>query len=350
MGETLIARQSVVFAAKETVALRDEEILPPRPGEVLVQSIASAISPGTELLILRGDAPANLSADSSIKALKGKLAFPIKYGYTCVGRVVDVGDERDASWIDRVVFAFNPHETRFVANLNDLIAVPASVAVEEALFYPNMETAITFMLDGAPLIGEQVAVFGQGIVGLLTTALLSKYPLARLITADRYALRRETSHKLGADVSLDPALPDFLEQMRDLLQGDRVYAGADLTYELSGAAKALDDAIAITGFTGRVVIGSWYGKKKVKLDLGGAFHRSRINLISSQVSTLNPMVSGRWDRQRRMQTVWQMIRRVKPAQFITHRFAFDEAEAAYETLIEQPESAIQVILEYPETT
>lgn len=320
--------------------------MPPQPGQALVKTLASAISPGTELLIFRGQAPNDLDVDAAIKALKGSFAFPIKYGYTSVGQVLDVADASDEAWVGRTVFAFNPHETQFVADIDGLIPIPASVSVEDALFYPNMETAITFALDGAPLVGEQVAVFGQGIVGLLTTAVLGQYPLARLITADRYPFRRETSHELGADVSLDPALPDFIDQMRDLLQGDRVYAGADLAFELSGAPQALDAAIAVTGFHGRVVIGSWYGKKQVKLDLGGAFHRSRISLISSQVSSLNPDITGRWNRTRRAQTVWQQIRKINPAQFITHRFRIDEAEAAYTLLNEKPGEAIQVIFEY----
>ncbi len=342
----MINRQSVVFGAKETVVVRDEQTRPPRPGEALVETLASAISPGTEMLIFRGQAPKQLNADATIKALQGGLAFPVKYGYTTVGRVVEVAQNSDETWLGKTVFGFNPHETKYVSDIAGLLPLPTSVSVEDALFYSNMETAVTFMLDGAPLIGEQVMVFGQGVVGLLTTALLATYPLARLITADRYPFRRETSHELGADVSLDPSLPDFLAQLRDLLQGDRVYEGADLTYELSGAPQALDDAIAVTGFHGRVVIGSWYGKKKVKLDLGGAFHRSRISLISSQVSTLNPIVTGRWDRARRTQTVWQMIRLIEPAQLITHRFPIKAAEDAYAVLSERPETALQVIFEY----
>jgi alcohol dehydrogenase len=119
--------------------------------------------------------------------------------------------------------------------------------------------------------------------------------------------------------------------------------GADLTYELSGNPAALDQAIAATGFSGRVVIGSWYGQKRVDINLGGRFHRSRIRLISSQVSTL-AQVERRWSKARRLQVAWWMLEQVQPARLITHRFPLAQAAQAYAMLDQHPEEAMQVIL------
>jgi threonine dehydrogenase-like Zn-dependent dehydrogenase len=193
-------------------------------------------------------------------------------------------------------------------------------------------------MDGQPLIGEQVAVFGQGVVGLLTTALLARFPLARLVTLDRYELRRKKSLALGAQACLDPERTAWRKFLPD---------GADLTYELAGSPAALDQAIAVAGFCGRVVIGSWYGQKRAALNLDGRFHRSRIRLISSQVSSIAPEWTGRWSKARRFETAWQMIQQVKPAQLITHRFSIEQAAEAYALLDETPEQAIQVIFNYP---
>ncbi len=337
-------RRSLFFIAPGCVDVRDEALPAPAAGEVVVQTLASAISPGTEMLVYRGQAPIDLAMDDTISALAGSFAFPLKYGYAAAGRVIDLGPGVDPGWRDRTVFAFNPHESHFVARLGDLLPVPDGLDPEAALCLPNVETAVNFLLDGAPLIGEQVAVFGQGIVGLLTTALLARLPLASLITLDRYPLRREASVSLGAHTSLDPTTPAALTDLRSHLQADRSYAGADLTYELSGAPAALDQAIAITGFNGRVVIGSWYGQKHADLNLGGRFHRSRIRLISSQVSTLTPELLGRWTKSRRLQVAWQMLRAIKPARFITHRFPLAEAARAYALIDQHPDECIQVIL------
>jgi threonine dehydrogenase-like Zn-dependent dehydrogenase len=136
--------------------------------------------------------------------------------------------------------------------------------------------------------------------------------------------------------------------VRGLLQEGRQYEGADLAYELSGSPAALDQAIAVTGFNGRIVIGSWYGQKRADLNLGGAFHRSRIRLISSQVSTLTPELSGRWTKSRRLAVAWAALREIDISRLITHRFPLVEAHQAYHMVDESPEQTIQVLLTYPD--
>ena len=121
--------------------------------------------------------------------------------------------------------------------------------------------------------------------------------------------------------------------------------GAVLTLEVSGAPFALDDAIALTRFSGRIVVGSWYGEKRAALDLGGAFHRSRIQLISSQVSTIAPALSARWDKARRFEVAWQALGRVRPERWITQRFPLEQAAEAYRLLDERPHETIQVIFD-----
>jgi threonine dehydrogenase-like Zn-dependent dehydrogenase len=354
-----VIRHALYFTAPCRVDVLEEPVPPPAAGQVLVQTLASAISPGTELLIYRGQAPTDLPLDETITALSGGFEFPLKYGYSVVGRVIDVGPGVSLEWRDRLVFAFHPHESHFLAASAELMPLPEDVPPEDALFLANMETAVTFLMDGQPIIGEQVAVFGQGIVGLLTTALLTHLPLTRLVTLDRYPLRRQAGLSLGAHASLDPAELDVLDQLRALLEPPQAmgltsladppvhYPGFDLTYELSGAPAALDQAIAVTGFSGRVVIGSWYGQKRADLDLGGRFHRSRIRLIGSQVSTLAPAFTGRWTAARRLSVAWDMIRRVQPARFITQRFPINQASQAYAQLDHHPSDSIQVILTYP---
>ena len=120
----------------------------------------------------------------------------------------------------------------------------------------------------------------------------------------------------------------------------------DLVFELSGNPSALDDALALTCFSGRIMIGSWYGEKMTEISLGRAFHRSRIKLISSQVSTIAPELSARWDKARRFDVAWKALERIKPEKWITHRVSIDKAEDAYRLLDEKPQETIQVLLTY----
>jgi len=339
-------RQALYFTAPRQVALERETLPSPSFGQILVQTIISAISPGTELLIYRGLAPADLEKDETISALAGDFAFPLKYGYAIVGRVLEVGRGVAPGWEDRLVFAFHPHESHFLATPDELLRLPDGLTPEDAVFFPNMETAVTFLLDGQPLMGEQVAVFGQGIVGLLLTALLSRWPLSSLVTLDLYPKRRLLSEELGAHVTLDPSQPEAIERLCTHLQVNGPYPGADLCYEISGNPAALDQAIAATGFSGRVVIGSWYGLKRSDLNLGGRFHRSRVRLIGSQVSSIAPELTGRWNKTRRYHSTWQMLAQVQPARFITQRFPIGQAAQAYDLIDRHPEDVIQVILTY----
>ena len=328
-------RQALFFTAPFTLALREEELPPPGAGQALVQTELSAISAGTEMLVYRGQTPAGVAVDATIAALDGDFAYPLKYGYAVVGRVIAVGPGVEHTWLDRTVFAFNPHESHFLAPVEALIPLPDGIDSAAAVFLPNMETAVSLLMDGRPVIGERVAVVGQGVVGLLTTMLLAAMPLAALTTVDPLAERQQWARRLGA-VALSPEEAAATQA-----------ATADLTYELSGAPRGLDLAISLTGDFGRVVIGSWYGSKPVALDLGGRFHRAHMRLIGTQVSNLAPEWGGRWTKRRRLEVAWEMIRRCRPQQLITHRLPLARAAEAYRLLDEQPQQAIQIVLTYP---
>jgi len=341
-------RTALLFEKPYAVAVNEKSIPVPGTREVLIKTIFSAISAGSELLVYRGQVPSGLPTDMTIKALAMPFGYPLKYGYASVGKVVRVGSGLDQKWQGRHVFCFHPHESHYTADINDIMVLPEAVDLKEALFLPNMETAVNFLMDGRPAIGERVYVFGQGIVGLLTTALLAQFPLQQLVTFDRHAARRRVSLDVGADIALDPENPASMDALPDADDPDGTAGPADLVYELSGNPQALNQAIQVVGFSGRVVLGSWYGSQEAKLDLGGRFHRNRIQLISSQVSTLPPELLGRWTQKRRIDMTWEMIRKCKPAQLVSHEFPLTQAKEAYELLDKHPQEALQVIFTYEE--
>jgi threonine dehydrogenase-like Zn-dependent dehydrogenase len=289
------------------------------------------------MLVYRGRIPSGMALDASISGMTDAFAYPVKYGYASVGRTIERGEGVSAEWQHRLVFALQPHESHYVMATDGLTTVPSGLAAEHASLFPHAETAVTFLMDGRPMIGEDVIVFGQGVVGLMTTAFLARLPLSRLVAVDRHPLRRKLALELGAHQSVDPA---------DASELDAMAGSFDLAYELSGSPNALDQAVAVTGFRGRVVVGSWYGDSRVELGLGGAFHRSRMTLSSSQVSTIDPALAGRWDRPRRAAVAWRMLGDVDPGRLVTHRFPFADAAAAYDLVDRSPDEAVQVLLDY----
>lgn len=342
-----VKRETLYFSAPRKVELREETLPALDADDVLVETICSAISAGTEMLIYQGRFPRDLETDPVISSLHGGFGYPMAYGYASVGVVREIGKLVDEDLVGRMVFSFQPHMSHYVCKPDALLPIPDTVSPQSACFLPNMETAVNLVQDGAPMLGERVLVFGQGIVGLLTASLLAEFPLDVLVTVDRFDLRCETSKvecqrsKVPQIETLNTSVAGFDKQAADIL-----HRGADLTFELSGNPAALNDAIALTAYSGRIVIGSWYGEKPAEIDLGGSFHRSRIKMISSQVSTISPELSARWDKSRRFNVAWKALERIQPERWITHRFPIQDAAKAYQLLDENPQDALQVIFDY----
>ena len=342
-------RRAVLFTAPGAVEVCAEEMAAPQGEEFLVETVVSAISAGTEMLFYRGQVPAGMAADSSIAGLTGAVRYPLKYGYACVGRVCEERGRRSrAAPCGRLVFAFHPHESHFCAGPQALLPVPEGMPPQQAALLPNAETAVNLVMDGAPLVGERVVVMGLGIVGLLTTALLARFPLAALLAVDPLPHRRRTALQLGASQAIDPDGADgsalLGEALADASVGGKT--GVDLIYELSGQPAALDAAVCAAGFDSRIVVGSWYGSKPAALQLGGSFHRNRVRLISSQVSTIAPHLRGRWTKARRLESAWQLLSKLPADELISHRFPLDQAAAAYALIDNHPEQTLQVILDH----
>jgi 2-desacetyl-2-hydroxyethyl bacteriochlorophyllide A dehydrogenase len=186
-------RISLLFQAPYQIVIEESAVPEPQAGEVLVTARFSAISPGTEMLFYRGQVPAGMVVDDTIDALAGEIAYPLEYGYALVGSVTAVGAGVDQAWLGREVFVFAPHQSHVICPVEALLVVPEGLSARDAVLLPFMETAVSFLMDGEPLIGEQAVVLGQGIIGLLVTALLSDYPLSALVTVDRFPLRRDWS-------------------------------------------------------------------------------------------------------------------------------------------------------------
>lgn len=338
-------RCALIFEAPHRVGIHEEDLPAPVEGEVLCRTICSAISAGTERLVYRGEAPEDMALDDTIEALRGRFAFPLRYGYACVGEVVETGAGVERLSHGRRVFAFHPHASHFVCPEKHCLPLPDDVTAEDAALLPSCETALHFVMDGRPMIGEQIVVFGQGAVGLLLTSLLSQLKPSLLLTFEPCAARRKLSVAWGASASLEPGSEEDRRQATAWLESNPP-SGADLAFEVSGNPAALDQAVSLTGRNGRVIVGSWYGTKPVTLDLGGSFHRSGIRLQSSQVSRLPPDLTGRWTTRRRLAEAMNQLGTLRPSRLISHRIPFDQPEEAYRLLEADPTSVLQIILTY----
>ena len=322
---------SVWFACPRQVELREEAIPGVGPQDARVEAIASAISHGTEMLVFRGQVPEEFELD--LPTLRGSFQFPIKYGYASVGRVVEVGPEVRTLAEGDTVFVHHPHQAAYVVPATAAVRLPGDLDPMLGVFLANLETATNVLLDAAPRLGERLAIFGQGAVGLLITQLARRTGAAHLVAVDPIARRRELARSLGADEVLASG---------DALDG----ADLDVAIEASGHVGALDQALRSVAFGGTVIVCSWYGTKAVPLSLGGPFHRRRLRIVSSQVSTIDAALQPRWSRGRRLALARDLLPRLELKSLVSHRFPIDQAASAYALIDAHPEETVQVVLTY----
>ena len=347
--------QTLIFQQPGQVEVQEGPIPEPSSGELLVRTAYSAVSPGTERLVYEGRLPEAVQLDASISALQKEGRYPLPYGYACAGTVVAQGEEVEGRWDGTSVFCFHPHASHFTIAPNDVIRLPESLSLRDASLIPSTETAINLVMDGRPMIGEKVLVLGQGVIGLLTTLLLSDHPLRLLLTCDASQSRRERSEQVGADRSVAPADQERGESIfsvagvehSDAMEAGQAYEGVDLCYELTGDPSVMNTAIQSTGYRGRIVVGSWYGTKQSDLALGGRFHRSRIQIQSSQVSSIDPGLRGRWSKGRRMQEVIRILEGRNVTQALgAETYSITKAPTIYERLSTQADRLLQPIFSY----
>ncbi|MFF7647263.1 3-hydroxyacyl-CoA dehydrogenase NAD-binding domain-containing protein [Streptomyces canus] len=253
--------------------LREVTLPAPREDEVLVRSLYSGVSRGTETLVFRGGVPESQHAAMRAPFQEGDFPGPVKYGYLSVGLV----EEGPAALKGRTVFCLYPHQTRYVVPASAVTVVPDDVPARRAVLAGTVETAVNALWDAAPLVGDRIAVVGGGMVGSSVAALLARFPGVRVQLVDADPARAETAEALGVGfASPEAALGD-----------------CDLVVHASATEQGLARSLELLSAEGTVLELSWYGDRKVSLPLGEAFHSRRLVIRSSQVGTVSPARGNR---------------------------------------------------------
>jgi 2-desacetyl-2-hydroxyethyl bacteriochlorophyllide A dehydrogenase len=327
----VLARR-LLFVAPRRVELAPVDVPEPGPGQLLVRTRHSGISTGTELLCYRGLLDPDLPLDERIGSLGGSFRYPFPYGYSCVGVV-----ERSPGQIPpgALVFAFHPHQDWFVVSESDVVVLPKGTDPRSATLFPLIETGLQLSLDAGHTAHETVVVLGLGAVGVITALLLQRAG-ADVLAADPLGERRELALSLGIPAADPEELPSRLPAR-----------GVPLLVELSGAPAALVAALPLLAHEGTALVGSWYGEQEVRLPLGGAFHRRRLTIRSSQVSTIPAALAGRWDVARRRRVAAGLLDVLPLSELATTDVPFDEAPRAYEVLDRRAPGVVHVALRYP---
>jgi threonine dehydrogenase-like Zn-dependent dehydrogenase len=252
--------------------IRTAPLPPPGPDDVVVQTVRSAISRGTETLVFRGGVPESQYHAMRAPFQEGDFPGPVKYGYLNVGVVEHGPPELQA----RTVFCLYPHQTAYVVPARSVVPVPDGVPADRAVLAGTVETAVNALWDAAPLIGDRVTVVGGGMVGCCVARLLAQIPGTQVTLVDVEPGRAPIAAALGVDFALPGDAPD----------------GRDLVVHTSATSAGLQQSLDLLAPEGTVLDLSWYGDAEVTLSLGGAFHSRRLGIRASQVGVVAPARRG----------------------------------------------------------
>jgi threonine dehydrogenase-like Zn-dependent dehydrogenase len=246
----------------------DIEVAAPGPGEVLVRTLRTGISRGTETLVMRGEVPPALYDAMRVPFQEGDLPGPVKYGYLNVG-VVEGGRP---DLVGRRVFCLYPHQTAYVVPADAVVPVPDDVPTGRAVLAGTVETAVNALWDVPPLVGDRVTVVGAGMVGCCVARLLARIPGAEVTLVDVDPARAGVAAALGVGFA----------------SPGQAAGGRDLVVHASATGAGLQRSLDLLAPEGTVVELSWYGTREVTLALGGAFHVGRLSVRASQVGHVAP--------------------------------------------------------------
>jgi threonine dehydrogenase-like Zn-dependent dehydrogenase len=313
IGSATFAARTLWLVEPERVEVRRDRVAA-GPGEVLVETLFTGISRGTERLVAEGRVPQGEHNRMRAPLMQGAFPFPVAYGYCAVGQIV--GGQRS----NETIFALAPHTTHFTCPEAMAVPLPAGLNPSRAVMAANMETALTILWDSGAGPGERIAVVGAGVVGALAGYLAARLPGAEVTLVDVNPERARLAEALGCLFSVPGDAP----------------GGKDVVIHTSARAAGLATALEIAGTEATVVEASWYGSGSVPVPLGEAFHSQRLRIVSSQVGRIPPSRSARWTHRRRIETALRLLLDPALDVLFSGETAFDDLPDSYMDILRDP--------------
>lgn len=304
--------------------IRSAELPAPGPDDVLVRTLYSAVSRGTEALVFRGGVPESQHDVMRAPFQEGDFPAPVKYGYLNVGTV----ESGPSDVVGRTVFCLYPHQTRYVVPASAVTVVPDRVPAARAVLAGTVETALNAVWDASPQVGDRIAVIGAGMVGAAVARILAGIPATRVQLVDIDPSRADIAEALGVEFALPGDAQD----------------GCDLVVHASASERGLSTALELLRPEGLCVELSWYGDRRVSVPLGEWFHSRRLTIRSSQVGTVSPNRPKTYAE--RLQVALALLTDPSYDALVTSECQFDELPAALPNLISREPSSLCLRVTY----
>jgi hypothetical protein len=311
----------------ECSAILAEELPDLNADMLLIESLYSLVSLGTERLVASAQIPASIADQMAVPYMEGSFTLPCKYGYSLVGRVLKGPNE----YLDKTVHLMHPHQDKSWANASSVYAVPPEIPPQRAVLASQVETVINALWDSRITLGDKVLIAGFGLIGAITALLASRIPGVRVAILEKNEYRKEKAREMSFNV---------LEKPED---DNEIF---DLAIHTAGDEKALQYCIDHVGYEGRVTEVSFYGKKSVTLNLGDTFHIARKGIVASQVSRIPSQRMNRWDAERRKNLVFDILKDSRFDLLTGNIVPFEKASVLFNQIRHGLINDISVIFQY----
>jgi hypothetical protein len=319
--------QALWYVGAGRAELREETLAPLAPGMVRVRALHGGLSRGTEALIFAGRVPKPEFERMRAPFMGGAFPFPVKYGYSVVGRV----EAGPAELRDRLVFALHPHQSRFDVPAGAAVPLPEGLPPAQAVLAANMETALNAVWDASPEHGDRVVVVGAGVVGALVGYLCRRtIPEVDVTLVDINPAREEIARALGLKFATPHIAP----------------AECDLVVHTSATAAGLATALNLARDEATVLELSWYGAGDVAVPLGGAFHSRRLRLVSSQVGKVAPSHRASWTHRARLEAALAYTVDPRLDVLMAPAIAFGDLPSRLPQIFEQTSGVLCQLIDY----
>ena len=289
---------------------------------VLVKTLYSGISKGTERLVASG----NISKDQfdimKSPFQEGSFSFPIKYGYINVGKIV----EGPKKYLNKNTFCLYPHQSLFKININNVNILKGNGDIRKYLLTANMETAINIFWDAQSKSNNKILIVGLGSVGLLTAFFFKINGYKNVYVFDNNKNKKKIANYLGLN---------FI----DIRKIEKI----DVAINTTANYKVLNSLMEKLSIEGKIVEASWYGKNKGEVALGGYFHSKRLKIISSQVSKIPKYMKNKYDFEGRLKLAIKSLKNSKLEKLITSESNFFDLEKDYYKILQNKDTIMHLV-------
>jgi threonine dehydrogenase-like Zn-dependent dehydrogenase len=370
--------RELIAVAPRTPEIREYDDPPLGPTQIRIRTELASPKHGTELVGYRNDPVASRPYDSTWgavmplppgEALKG---FPKRLGNMAVGTVSETGPDASRFRVGERVFGHFPIRETHTVEETQADPLPDGLSPEAALCLDPVVMALAIR-DAGIKLGDRVAVFGLGAIGLVTLQLAKLAGASTVIALDPLPNRRALALALGADVVLDPLADDgdaglairkltgergdpraprpehrivggYLERPTQVSE-----LGVDVAIETSGNTAALHQAIRATRYGGTIAMVSYYGREATGLLLGEEFHINRLHLVSVRAESLPMRDAPGWTLERTVNLAldWLANGRIRTEGIIDPIVPFDDSPGAYRAIDERPAESIKLGIRFP---